>query len=137
MATLLVLWLALGAQDKPVGSIQNSQEASQDLALRALVEQYFAAYLKKDLAAMTARWITKSPNFETQRKAEEQFFAASSQVEVRDISIQRLTAEGDQAHLYVGLEMSAVNVKTGNPTEGLGAMVRSIDCVKEAGLWRL
>lgn len=137
MATLLVLWLPIGAQDKRTNSTPNSQGGSEDSAVRELVGQYFAAYARKDVAAMTALWGSKSPDLETQRKAAEQFFSANDKVEVRKVTVQRLSVEGEKAHLSVGLEMSAVNVKTGNPSEGLGAMVRSIDCVKEEGLWKL
>ena len=137
MAILLVLWLPLGAQDKPAGSIQNLQEASQDLAVRALVEQYFAAYARKDLAAMTALWSAKSPDLETQRKATEQFFAANDKVEVRDVTVQRLSVEGEKAHLRVGLELKATDAKTGGARSGPGKMTRNLECVKEGSVWRV
>lgn len=137
MATLLVLWLPLGAHDKTATTNQDSRADSQDGALRALVEQYFAAYPRKDLMAMTALWSANSPDIETHRKATAQFFATNDKVEVRDVTVERLSVEGEKARLRVGLEISAVNAKTGEPADGLGKMVHNIECVMEGSAWKV
>jgi CHAT domain-containing protein/Tfp pilus assembly protein PilF len=137
IAAFLGLCLSTAAQEKPSTSIQDTQ-ASQDAgALRTLAEQYFAAYARKDLVAMMALWSSKSPELDSQRKAAQEFFAANDKVNVRDVTVQRLSVEAEKAHLRVGLEMSAVNVNTGEPTDGLGKMVRNIESVKEGLAWKV
>lgn len=139
---LLILAITLSAvvlvaQNPPTALAPESPAASEEAALHALADQFYAAYPRKDLAAITALWSSKSPDLAAQRKSVEQFFAANDKIEIRSVSVQRLQMEGEKAHLRVGFEMSALEVKSGNPTPDLGQMLQNVDCVREAGAWKL
>ena len=97
MTALLGLWLPLGAQDKPADSIQNSQAVSHDAALRALVEQYFAACVRKDLDVMMTLWRSQSPERAARKKGLEAFFASIDHLSVNHVEVQRAIIEGEKS----------------------------------------
>ena len=47
---------------------------SDDAALRALVEEFFGSYAKKDLDGFLRLWSAKSPELATRREAIQKFF---------------------------------------------------------------
>jgi CHAT domain-containing protein/tetratricopeptide (TPR) repeat protein len=140
---LSTLWIALSAvvivaQSSPVTTpAVHSPAASDEAALHALIDQFFAAYSRKDLAAITALWSSKSPEVAAQQKSIEQFFAANDKIEIHDLKIQQPNVEGDKAQVRVSFDLSAMDIKTGGAANGLGKMVRNFECVKEGSAWRV
>jgi hypothetical protein len=109
--------------------------ASDDAALRALADQFFAAYSQKDLAAITALWSSHSPEMAAQQKSIEQFFAANDKIEIRDVTIQQLKVDGNNARFGFDFDLSAIDVKTGGAADGLGKAARNSECVEEDSAW--
>ena len=137
IAGFLGLCLSLAAQDKPATTNQGSRADSQDGALHALVEQYIAAYAKKDLSGMMALWSSQSPHRTAREKQIEGFFASIDSLSVSDIEVQRIAVEGEKAKLRVTLEVTALDVKTGKSPVGAGKSARIIECAREAGSWKI
>lgn len=137
ITAFLVFYASLGAQDKPPNAIASLQASSEDPALRALVEQYFAAYAKKDLRGMIALWSASSPHLSALRKETGEFFASNEDIKLTHLTIETLTSADQNAHLRVAFELSAVDTKTRQPATNLGPTMRTVDCVRQAGLWRI
>jgi CHAT domain-containing protein len=111
--------------------------ASDDGALRALVEEFYGSYAKKDLDGFVRLWSAKSPDLAPRRESTQKLFVDNEKIEVKGLVIRKLAIEGEKAKLRVELEMSAIEVKTSKPAAGLGKMVRALECMKEEGAWKV
>jgi len=111
--------------------------ASDDAALRALVEEFYGSYAKKDLDGFLRLWSAKSPELATRREIMQRLFVDHEKIEVKGLVIRKMAVEGEKAKLRVELEMSAIEVKTSKPAAGLGKMVRALECMKEEGAWKV
>lgn len=110
-------------------------QSTEEAILRALVEQYFSAYVREDLAALGQLWGASA--FAARQKELEKLFADYDRIEVRALTVRQFQAEGERARLRVALESSAVNAKTGKPANGFGKQNRSFHFVKENNVWKL
>src|SRR6266478_3544344 len=137
LVSLMGLATVLQAQDKLQAPAGDSQTAPENAALQVLVEQYFAAYAKKDLDGMMALWSPSSPGLEARRQQAEQFFKSNGNIVVTRIEFERPVIEGKKAHLLVTFDLSAIEAETGQPRADLGKITRSLECVKQAGLWKI
>src|SRR5262249_28600052 len=110
---LLILTLAFClAPASPVGSVQSSEES----ALRELVERFFEAYARKDLAGSMALFSKKSPDYARRKQNMEETFAECEKIEVKSLAIREVKVEGQRALVRVVVEMSALDAKTGKPS---------------------
>ena len=113
------------AQEKPGTPAPVAQQAPQDAALQALVEQYLAAYAKKDLNAMMALWSPNSPELNRRRKELETYFAENDKIAFAHVEIHPASGRGEKVRLRVSVEISAVDAKTGtgrpSPLSGLSS----------------
>src|SRR5713226_9472832 len=122
----LILLAVLGAgvlsraQGKPKTLARIAQQAPQDAALQALVEQYLAAYAKKDLNAMMALWSPNSPELNPRRKELEKYFAENDKIAFADVEIHPASGGGEKVRLRVSVEISAAEAKTGKASAGSG-----------------
>lgn len=114
-----------------------STTASDDAALRALVEEFYGSYAKKDLDGFLRLWSAKSPEFAARRETTRKLFTGLEKIEVKGVVIRKIAVEGEKAKLRVELEMDAIEVKTGKPAAGFGKMIRSWEAVKEEGIWKV
>jgi CHAT domain-containing protein len=116
-----------------------AQEASSggDIALRSVVEEFFAAYARKDLDGCMKLWSVKSPDLASRRKAMQEIFAANDKIEVKSLSISKVKVESEKASMRAHIDMSALDVKSGKPAVGFGKMNRAFDFVKEDSQWKI
>ena len=135
-ATLCLSSLSF-AQDVSRTLPSASAPSADEAALRALVDQFFAAYARKDLDALLKQWSTGSPDLEARRKELQQVFAANDHVEVKNLTIRKLTLDGDQASAQVAVEITANDVRTSRPSTAFGKMNRVMEFVKESGAWKI
>ncbi len=122
-----------GSPGAPAGELE--QGLPEIPALRSLIDQYFAAYEKKDLDGLMGLWSSQSPNLASNREAAQQFFAANDKIVVSNMAIAETKFEGDKARLRVQVEMSSTDVKTGKAATDKS--VRILECVKESGAWKV
>jgi CHAT domain-containing protein len=112
-------------------------QSSDEAAMRALIDRYFAAYAREDLEAITQMWSDKSPDLVAHRKTLEKIFADNDRIEISALSVRRLKIDGGAAQVRVALEISAVEAGTGKLAAGFGNQNRSFQFVKEAGTWKI
>ena len=94
--------------------------ATDDAALRVLVDELYGSYAKKDLDGFLRLWSAKSPELAARRETVQKLFVDNEKIEVKGLAIHQMAVEGDKAKLSVEVEMSALEVKTGKPATGLG-----------------
>jgi CHAT domain-containing protein/Tfp pilus assembly protein PilF len=135
--SLLGLGTLLQAQDKPQASASDSQTTPENAALQVLVEQYFAAYARKDLNGMMALWSPSSPDLAVRRQQVQELFTSSGDITLTHIEIEESLIEAEKAHLLVTFDLSVVDAETGKPMPDVGKITHSLQCVKLAGLWKI
>lgn len=111
--------------------------AADEAALRALAQEFYAAYSKRDLDGFLRLWSAKSSELGARQEAMQKLFADHEKIEARSLTIREVKIEGEKAKLRVDVEISAVETKTGKPAAGFGQMRQALDCIKEEGKWKL
>src|ERR1700754_4819483 len=112
-------------------------QSPDETAIRRLTERFFAAYQAKDLDGLMRLWSASSPNLADSKQNFQQSLAAVDKVELANLSIHRLTVDGDKATVRLTVEITAVEAKTGKAAEGFGKLSRTLYYVKEGGEWKL
>ena len=69
-------------------------QSADEVAVRALVERYFATYPTENLEAVIALWGEKSPDLAAAKERLKSAFATSNQFEIRGLQLRRLAVEG-------------------------------------------
>jgi CHAT domain-containing protein/Tfp pilus assembly protein PilF len=127
------------AQEKPAPPPPNFQFPISNLppdeaALKAVVEQVFGAWQKRDLEAYMALWSEKSPGLATRRQAMRQIFGQDDYT-FANLAISRLKVEGEKATLRAAVDATITDAKTkGSRKERL---IRNLVLVNEAGGWKV
>ncbi len=121
------------SQVQPSPASDPSQQ-SEENDLRAVIEKFFAAYRKKDIAEILVLWSQESQGSDSDKKAIQQQFTTED-LTIGIPTISRLRVNGDRALLRVTFEMTVVNPQTKHQREE--RLVRDIDLIKEKGKWRI
>jgi CHAT domain-containing protein/Tfp pilus assembly protein PilF len=125
------------AQDESRKERTASVSATDEAALRALAEEFYASYVKKDLDGFLRLWSAKAPELAARRQTMQKLFNDHEKIEVKSVVIRKMAVEAEKAKLRVEVEMSAIEVKTGKPAAGFGKTIRAVEGVKEEGAWRV
>jgi CHAT domain-containing protein len=112
-------------------------QTNDEAALRSLVEQFYAAFARKDLAAYLKLWSEKSPDFKSLQKSTQDLFNSLDHIEMKSLSVTKLALESDKATARLSLEIVAVDAKTGQPSPRFGKLNRILQFVREDGAWRV
>ena len=136
LGSIILVCLFLSSVPAQDESRTRPTAASDDVALRALVEEFYGSYAKKDLEGSLRLWSVRSPERATRRESMQKLFADLEKIEVKGLVIRKMAVEGEKATLRVELEMTAIEVKTSKPASGLGKMVRALEYMKEEGAWK-
>ena len=112
-------------------------QTADEIALRAVVEQFYSTYTKEDLPGFASLWSVRSPDLAARRKALEKLFADNDKIEVKSLTTRKAKVEGERANLRVEVELNAVEAKTGSPAKGFAKAQRSFSFVKEEGGWKI
>src|SRR5262249_2280906 len=110
-----LLFSSMPAQDESRKERPASAAAADELALRALAEEFYASYAKKDLDGFLRLWSARAPELAARRQTMQKLFADHEKIEVKGLVIRKMAVEAEKAKLRVELEMSAIEVKTGKP----------------------
>src|SRR5262245_1589153 len=125
------------AQDESRKGRPGSVSAADEAALRALAQEFYAAYAKKDLDGFLRLWSAKSPELASRRTAMQKLFSNHEKIELKSIAIPKLTVDGEKANARVEAEINAIEAKTGKLSTEFGQMKRSLHCVNEDGVWKV
>src|SRR5215470_7357029 len=89
---------------------------SEEAALRAVVESYYAACGKKDLAGVVALWSEKSSNLAAYKQSLERQFA-SEDLSYGSPAVSRVKVENKRANLRATIALTSVNLKSQQKSE--------------------
>jgi CHAT domain-containing protein/Tfp pilus assembly protein PilF len=134
---LVSLCYCLLSQPRAEAMASLSVQASDEAALRGLIEEFYAAYAKEDIEGLARLWSPRSPDLAARRKALEKLFADHDNIEVKSLSTRRAKVTGEQASIRAELDTSAIDKKSGKPASGFAKTVRSFSFVKEEGKWKI
>jgi CHAT domain-containing protein/Tfp pilus assembly protein PilF/ketosteroid isomerase-like protein len=115
-----------------VGNAQSDEQAS----VRHVVEQFFAAFQKKDLPGVIALWSEKSPDLVAGRQTMQQTFARYRTIEVKNPGLDKITVETNKATVQLIGELSVVRTQTSASATAL-RMSWTIELIKEMGVWKI
>ncbi len=138
LAWLLFITVLI-AQPNSTAAFQqpSAGQVQVETQLRNLVESYYAAYQRRDAAAMTALWSVQSPDLAAARKQWETLFATAARIELKSLSISRLEINEDRARLRVQVELNSYD-KEGKPfAGGSGKRYRTMEFAREQAGWRI
>src|SRR5262245_3954931 len=108
--------------------------SSEDDDLRSVVEKYFVACSKKDLAGVVALWSEKSPNLAPFKQSLQQQFA-NEELHHGSPAITRVKVEKDRASLRAAITQTSINLK--NQQQSDRRLIVNFELVKEAGAWKV
>ncbi|HKX33440.1 MAG TPA: tetratricopeptide repeat protein [Blastocatellia bacterium] len=118
----------------PAPSPSSPPASSEEEALRAVVERYFATYGRKDLAGVVALWSENSPNLAAfKQKLQQQF--TNEDLSFGSPVISRVKIENERAGLRVTIPQVSINLKSRERSER--PSIRNFELAKEAGAWKV
>src|SRR5262249_36920448 len=103
-------------------------------SLHAIVEKYFAAYGRKDLAGVVELWSERSPNLGAYKQSLQQEFTSEDK-SFGSPSISRVKVESEKASLWATVALTSINLKSRQKSEQ--RLVRFLEFVKENGEWKV
>ena len=112
-------------------------QSDGEAEVRTLIEEYFAAYERKDLNGLMALWSEKSPELASGRQSFQQTFATHTTVEMKRVAVRNITLTGDKALARVVIEINALDAKAGKRAKELVKKYRTLHLVNEANVWRV
>lgn len=112
-------------------------QSSDEPVIRSLVERFFIAYQKEDLAGIESLLDDKSPELAATKQRIQKVFTDTEQLEIKGPAIRKLKVEGTTALVRVNLEMSAIDRKTKAAAPGLGKMDLTVRAAKEGDEWKV
>jgi CHAT domain-containing protein/predicted negative regulator of RcsB-dependent stress response len=112
----------------------SASEPLEEPVLHLVIEKYFSAYGKKDMAGLVALWSKKSPDLATYKHRLQQQFA-NEELSFGNPAISRVKVEGEKASLRVTVGLTSVEVKSGQKREQ--QLASNIELVKEGEEWKV
>ena len=108
--------------------------SSEEDGLRSVVEKYFVACSKMDLAGVVALWSEKSPNLASFKQSLQQQFA-NEELHHGGPAITRVKVEKDRAGLQAAVAQTSINLKDRRQSDR--RLIVNFELVKEAGAWKV
>src|SRR5262245_22682191 len=132
-----LLFSIILAQDDTQKERSGSASTADEATLRALAQEFYACYARKDLDGFLQLWSAKSPEIAARRQATQKFFADHEKIELKSLTVRKVMLDGEQAKLRVEVGINAIEARTGKPAAGFLGMNRSLQFVKEDARWRV
>src|SRR5215468_2082395 len=133
--SLCILTLGLNFSGPALASPQSTSSAPlEEASLRVLVEEYFSACGKEDLAGVVALWSERSPSLATFKQSLEQRFA-SEDLSFGRPAISRVKVESGKASLRVTIGLTSINRKNQQKSEQ--RLVRAFEFIREGKQWKV
>ena len=122
------------AQSPPPSSAFHASQASDESAVRAMAEMYFALYAAKDIDGLLNLWSKKSPDYASLKQNLQRQFAAEDS-SFGSPTISRVKVEADQASLRATVNAAITELKSNHRREL--QIVRNFVFVRESGKWKV
>jgi len=137
LASGLTFIIPTSAQSQSAAPATAAQYSADEAALLSLAESFFFTWAAKDLDGFLRLWTPKAPDLESRKQETQELFAGHEKIEVKKVTVYKVTIDGDKARLRVDVEINATEAKTGKPAPGFGLLKRVINCARENGGWRV
>src|SRR5262245_27416961 len=108
--------------------------ASEEAALRAVIESYYVACGKKDLPGVMALWSEKSPNLVAYKETLQRQFAGED-LSYGDLAVSRVKVENEKAGLRATIALTSVNLKCQQKSDR--RLIVNFELIKESGAWKV
>ncbi|HKG60895.1 MAG TPA: nuclear transport factor 2 family protein [Pyrinomonadaceae bacterium] len=115
-----------------VGNAQNDEQAN----VQRVVDQFFAAFQQKDLSSAMALWSGNSPDLTYGRQLLQHTFAAYRTIELKNVRVNKITFDKDNATVQLTAELTVVDTMGGRSATPL-QMIRTMQMVRETGVWKI
>ena len=125
---------ALGLPQVDSRAQGSASESLEEVTLRAVIEKYFSAYGKKDLAGVVALWSEKSPDLATYKQGLQQQFT-NKELSFGSPAISRVEVEGEKASLRVTIALTSIDLKSRRKSERL--LANNLELIKEGVGWKV
>jgi CHAT domain-containing protein/tetratricopeptide (TPR) repeat protein len=133
--SLCLLTLGLNFSGPALALPQSPPSAAlEEASLRVVVEEYFSAYGKKDLAGVMALWSESSPSLATYKQSLEQQFT-SEDLSFGRPAISSVKVEGGKASLRVTIALTSINRKSHQKSEQ--RLARIFEFIREGKQWKV
>jgi CHAT domain-containing protein/tetratricopeptide (TPR) repeat protein len=107
---------------------------SEEAALRAVIENYFSAYGRKDLEGVIGLWSERAPDLATCRQSLQQQFT-NEDLSFGSPALSRVKVEGEKANLRAAVALTSIDQKSRRKSEQ--QLVNNLELVKESGEWKV
>src|SRR5919205_4552012 len=114
-------------------TLSNAQSDEQ-ANVQHVVDQFFAAFQQKDLSNAMALWSGKSPDLTYGRQLLQQTFATYRTIELKNIRVNKITLDKDNATVQLTAELTVVDTQAGASSTPI---TRTIQMVRETGGWKI
>jgi CHAT domain-containing protein/Tfp pilus assembly protein PilF len=133
--SLCLLTLGLNLSGPALAWPQSTSSAPfEEASLRVVVEEYFSAYGRKDLAGVVALWSENSPSLAAYKQSLERQFT-SEDLSFGRSAISRVKVESEKASLRVTIALTSVNRKNQQKSEQ--RLVRIFEFIREGKQWKV
>src|ERR1044072_7801090 len=111
-------------------------QSDEQANVQRVVDQFFAAFQQKDLSGAMALWSGKSPDLTYGRQLLQQTFAAYRRIEMKNVHVNKITFDKDNATVQLTVELTVVDVLGGMSATPF-QWIRTIQMVRETGDWKI
>ena len=125
--------ILLGCLFTALPALSNAQ-TDERAEVRRVVEQFIAAFQKKDLPSVMGLWSEKSPDFAVSRQSIQQTFARYHTIDVKNLGLNKITLDTNKAAVDLTGELNLVGTQT---SVNALQMSWTIELVKETGVWKI
>lgn len=114
--------------------VAGGQQSADEAALRRVVEQFYAAYEKKDAATMMSLWSAESPWYAKVKKEVEER-TATADFTFTNLVVSRLRLDGNRARLRAAADVKVAGGQTRQTQQD--RVLYEIEFVREGAEWKM
>src|SRR5581483_9109396 len=117
--------------------LPGQEPSPRERAVRKVIDQFFAAYGRKDLEAVLALWDKETPGLDQRKKALAEVFAATGPVTVNGLDFKRVRIRDDEARVDLFVILEGTDRKTGKQHPAFKAREHTLELVRTDGAWKV
>lgn len=117
--------------------LSSAAQSADEAALRTLLERFFSAYRAKDFEGLIALWTKAPSDLEAGKEALKRAFEEQEQLGLKELTVVRLTVDGDRASARISIAVGGAQAKPVTPANARAKLNRTIHFVKEGGTWKV
>lgn len=114
----------------------SSAQSADEVALRTLVEKFFAAYQRSDMDGLM-RLCNKQSSDLSRIMLTLKHVSLVAKLDLRGLIIRKIAVENGKAVVNLIVDIAILDATTGKPAVGWGKANRTLHCVREDDVWRI